>query len=459
MMMEVLNLVRILFLCSFALFSFCGAVTAVQQPLQQPPNFVIILADDLGYGDLSVYAKTSIRTPHLDDMAAQGVKLTNFYAGAATCTPSRAALLTGRYPLRSGLIRVLHPRERFGLPDSELTLAELLKEQAYATACVGKWHLGDLPRFRPTRHGFDYFYGLLYSNDMTLRPPNFSRLWLWQNNEAIESPVVQQTLTKRYTKEAITFMEKNKTRPFFLYLAHTMPHVPLHASAEFRNRSTRGLYGDVVEEIDWSVGEIVKALQRMGLAERSLVVFTSDNGPAIERGAFGGSAGALRGGKQTVWEGGVRVPFIACWPGRLPAGSIRHGVATAMDLFPTLAELAGARNLKDRSIDGRSIINMLVGKQESPHSNVYCFLGKNLAAIRSGPWKLHLFKSELQLNGLRKPVPCDPPELYNLDDDPSERRNVSKTNPALVKQLSVQAQQFEITIVPGQLLPSWRGPF
>jgi arylsulfatase A len=424
--------------------------------LDRPPNFVLILADDLGYGDLGVYGHPLLKTPNLDRMASEGVRLTNFYAAASTCTPSRAALLTGRYPIRSGLIRVLHPREKLGLPDSEITLAEALKERGYATACIGKWHLGDLATYRPNRHGFDYFYGLLYSNDMTVMPPNFSRLSLYRNGSPIESPVIQRTLTQRYTEQAVEFIHETRRRPFFLYLPHTMPHVPLHASKRFRGKSLAGLYGDVVEEIDWSVGEVLKAVKDAGLEEETLVLFTSDNGPALVKGLHGGSPGPLRGGKQTTWEGGVRVPCIARWPGRLPAGVVRHAMATAMDVFPTLVELAGGVVPADRPIDGRNLLAMLEGEEASSHASFYYFGGAQVFAVRLGAWKLHLTKRVLSIKGVGKPQPCQPPELYNLEEDPSERHDLSAKYPEIVAHLSREAREFLTRIEPGALPRPWR---
>jgi arylsulfatase A-like enzyme len=438
-------------LCIAALF----AVPNAEAALDRPPNFILILADDLGYGDLGVYGHPLIRTPNLDRMASQGVRLTNFYAAAPTCTPSRAALLTGRYPIRSGLIRVLHPREKFGLPASEVTLAEALKERGYATACIGKWHLGDLAPYRPNLHGFDYFYGLLYSNDMTMMPPNLSRLSLYRNEGRVESPVVQETLTQRYTEQALAFIRENKHRPFFLYLPHTMPHVPLHASKQFRGKSGAGLYGDVVEEIDWSVGEVLKAVKNAGLEEQTLVVFTSDNGPALHKGPHGGSPGPLRGGKQTTWEGGVRVPCIARWPGRLPVGVVRHAMATAMDVFPTLVELAGGSVPADRPMDGQSLLAMLEGKEASPQASFYYFGGTDVFAVRFGVWKLHLMKRVLNNKGVSEPRRCQPPELYNLSEDPSECHDVAAEHPAIVAQLAREAREFLAGIEPGVLPRPW----
>jgi arylsulfatase A-like enzyme len=385
-------------------------------------------------------------------MAEEGVRLTSFYS-FPTCTPSRAALLTGRYPIRSGLVRVLHPGERFGIPDTEVTLAEALKDQGYSTALIGKWHLGSLPPYRPNRHGFDYYYGLLYSNDMVMQPPHFRRLRLYRNDSAIEWPVDQNTLTQRYTRQAVEFILANRHTPFFLYLAHSMPHVPLHVSQRFRGRSREGLYGDAVAEIDWSMGEILQALQRFGLDQHTLVMFTSDNGPAVGLKRRGGSAGPFRGGKHTTWEGGVRVPFLARWPGRLPPGGVRHGMATLMDLFPTLVELAGGEVAAGRDIDGRCILEILEGKAPSPHETFYYYYGTEIFALRWRNWKLHFYKRENLVLNVGHTRKCDPPELYNLDEDPAEQVNRAGGEPELVARLSRLSERFLAAVKPGRLPP------
>lgn len=438
-----------------ALAALLGSACAWTQERDRPPNFVIILADDLGYGDLGCYGNPVIRTPNLDRMAAQGAKLTEFYA-APTCTPARASLLTGRYPIRSGMTRVLHPGENFGIPDSEINLAEALKERRYTTACIGKWHLGDRPQYRPNRQGFDYYYGLLYSNDMTLRPPNLQRLKLFRNNEPIESPVKQNTLTKRYTEQAIAFIEQNRATPFFVYLPHSMPHFPQHASEAFRGKSRRGIYGDAVEEIDWSTGEILHALQRNGLDRDTLVIFTSDNGPALGKGLHGGSAGPLRGGKHSTWEGGVRVPFLARWPGRIPAGLVRGGITSLMDLYVTSIELAGGELPTDRPIDGQDILPLLMGKGSSPHSEFFYYRGSEIFAVRSGDWKLHFLKIATSLRGLREKRKCEPPELYNLAEDPAERLDMAGRHPELVTRLTALASEFRQSVTPGKPPPKYR---
>ena len=321
-----------------------------------PPNFVIIFADDLGYGDLACFGAEKIKTPNLDRMAAEGLRFTSFYSCADVCTPSRAGLLTGRYPVRFGMTPVLFPHSKTGIPAEELTIAELLKGEGYATACVGKWHLGHLPEYLPTQHGFDQYYGIPYSNDMDKGNPPLMR-----DTEIIENPVDQTTLTRRYTEEAVAFIEKNADKPFFLYMPHTFTHVPLYASDAFLGKSEGGLYGDVVEEIDWSVGEVLKAIKDAGVDENTLVVFTSDNGPWLRFGDHGGSAGPLRDGKGTTFEGGMRMPTIARWPGTIEAGRTDNRIAATLDFLPTFAELAGATVPDARPMDDRSIAGVLRG--------------------------------------------------------------------------------------------------
>jgi arylsulfatase A-like enzyme len=317
---------------------------------RRPQNFVLIYADDLGYGDLGCYGHPSIRTPNLDRMAAEGVKFTQWYAAAPLCTPSRAALQTGRYAVRSGLTRVLFPDSTGGIPAQETTLAEVLKDAGYRTAAIGKWHLGHLPQYLPTRHGFDSYFGIPYSNDM--RPldgpgapgaAKYPPLPLMRDEKVIETEPDQALLTPRYTEEAVRRIRAFRGQPFFLYYARTFPHVPLYASPRFRGRSARGVYGGVVEGIDWSVGEILRTLAKTGQERNTLVVFTSDNGPWLQRGVYAGSAGLLREGKATTWEGGVRVPFLARQPGRVQPGRSSAQVGSMLDLLPTFAAMAGAR--------------------------------------------------------------------------------------------------------------------
>jgi arylsulfatase A len=381
------------------LFVACAALCA-------PPNIVIILADDLGYGDLGCYGSPNIRTPNLDRMAAEGLRFTDFYSAAEVCTPSRTALLTGRYPIRSGMCndqnRVIRNNSTGGLPKDEITMAEALKSRGYATACIGKWHLGNWavnPAHHPSRHGFDFYFGLPHSNDMnpTNVPPRATaridqdpKWWnapLYRNEELVERPADQTQLTRRYTEEAVKFIRENKSKPFFLYIPHSFPHVPLFASERFRGKSPRGLYGDVVEELDWSVGEVLKTLREQGLATNTLVVFTSDNGPWLTMNDAGGSAGPLRDGKGSTWEGGMRVPGIAWWPGRIQP-KVERELASMMDLFTTSLKLAGAEVPKDREIDGMDIAPLLFGGGKVERKEpFYFYRGAQLYAARLGPWK------------------------------------------------------------------------
>ena len=432
---------------------------------ERPPNFVVILADDLGYGDLGVYGHPSIRTPNIDRMAAEGVRLTEYYSASPTCTPARAALLTGRYPLRSGLVRVLIPKEKWGIPDSEVTLAEALKEMDYATAAIGKWHLGGRKPYRPRKHGFDHFFGVLYSNDMALLPlVKWPRFELMRNDKAIESPAKAKTLTERYTDEAIRFIDEHKERPFFLYLSHTMPHIPLRPSAGFKGKSAFGRYGDVVEEIDAGVGRVLDALRSAGVDQNTLVVFTSDNGPwlggsklnaensSAKRKKTRGSPGPFRGAKGTTWEGGMRVPFVARWPGRIQAGEVRDGIATAMDLYTTVIETAGGEVPSDRVVDGRNILPLLKGDGPSPHNELFYHFHERVFAVRSGRWKLHRLKRELGPKGKPKaPVRCE--ELYDLTTDPGEMTNVAADHPDIVERLTARAESFQAGIKPVMKLP------
>ncbi len=417
---------------------------------ERPPNFVIFLADDLGYGDLGCYGNLAFKTPRLDTMAAEGARLTEFYA-MPTCTPARASLLTGRYPIRSGLVRVLFPREHFGIPRTEITLAQALKSREYRTACIGKWHLGDLPQYRPNRHGFDFFYGLLYSNDMTVAF-DLPRMRLYRNDEVIESPVEQSTLTKRYTEQATKFIKENRERPFLLYLPYTMPHVPIAASEQFQGRSDYSRYGDAVEEIDWSVGNVLDCLKDNGLEENTLTVFTSDNGPKLNTKYPGGSAGILRGGKSTSWEGGVRVPCVVRWPTQVPAKTIRPGISCLMDLFTTCVELSGAQVPDDRPIDGKNLMPFLQNSSVEVHSEFFYYFGVHLCAVRAEQWKLHFMKREYDQQ--RKPGPlikCKPEELYNLAEDPSESHEVAKEHPDVVEALQAMAADFQAAVTAGKL--------
>ncbi len=410
------------------------------------PNFIIIFCDDLGYGDLGCFGSKKHRTPNIDRMAAEGMRLTSFYVTSGVCTPSRASLMTGCYPRRVNMHEdsrgewVLFPVAKKGLNPDEITIAELLKRRGYAMACIGKWHLGDQVEFLPTRQGFDYYYGIPYSNDMgseqrSANPP----LPLLRNEKVIEAPVNQNTITQRYTHEAIRFIDANKDRPFFLYLPQTMPHDPHHSSENFRGKSANGPYGDAVEEIDFSTGEILKALKKLNLDGRTLVVFTSDNGAS---GNYAGSNAPLSGNKGSTWEGGMRVPCIARWPGRIPAGKTCDELASTIDLLPTFAGLAGTRPPTDRIIDGKDIRPLLAGEKgaKSPHEAFYYYYRQQLQAVRSGRWKLRLALK--RKTGRRKGEPDHaPPFLYDLTIDIAETKNVADAHPDVVGRLTALAEK------------------
>ena len=429
-----------------------GPAARGQAPAARLPNFVIIITDDQGYNDVGCFGAPRIKTPRLDRMAAEGMKFTDFYVAAGVCTPSRAALMTGCYPQRVGMGRVpaedgrkdvfhdvLFPWMPFGLHPDEVTIADLLKKLGYATACVGKWHLGHLPPFLPTRQGFDSYFGIPYSNDM-------EPVVLLRDEEVVENPVDQATLTERYTEEAVRFIGENAAGPFFLYLAHTMPHIPLHVSQRFRGKSAGGLYGDVVECIDWSVGQVLEALAEQGIDDRTLVVFTSDNGPWLVQGENGGSATPLRAGKGTTYEGGMRVPCIMRWPGRIPAGAVCGELATTMDLLPTFAKLAGGEAPQDRIIDGKDIRALILGEPgaKSAYEALYYYQGPTLNAVRSGPWKLKLETTLRDEDKYRWPGRTDVKfrkALYNLHTDPGEQKSVYKDHRNVVEQLNALADQ------------------
>jgi len=402
-------------------------------------NFVIILADDLGYGDLSCYGAEKINTPQLDQMAKEGLRFTSYYATSPACTPSRAGLFTGRMHVRSGMNNVLFPFSRGGLPAEESTLAELLKGAGYATACIGKWHLGLQEAYLPLQHGFDYYFGIPFSNDMGDEEGKYPPLPLMRNNEVIEAPAVQDTLTKRYTEEAIRFITENKDNPFFLYLPHSMPHVPLHVSDGFRGKSSGGRYGDVIEELDWSAGRILDTLRELNLDTNTLVIFTSDNGPWLIKGEDGGSAGILREGKGTCFEGGQRVPAIAWWPGKIPAGKEESGIVSAFDFLPTFCALAGVAPPDDRALDGKDISACLFGETPSPNTEFHYYLANRHMAVREGKWKLKpamdrsVYGNQMKHDTL----------LIDLEADPGETKNLAGEHPEIVKALEEKMKAYE----------------
>ena len=443
-------------------FALLLALCALPALAQQ--NFVIIFADDLGYGDIGPFGHPTINTPNLDRMAADGQRWTQFYVAASVCTPSRAGLLTGRLPVRSGMAsdarRVLFPDSSGGLPHSEITIAEVLKQKNYATAAVGKWHLGHLPEWLPMKQGFDSYLGIPYSNDMDAVPMEISRrerFWdakseywnvpLLQNEAEVERPATQHTLTKRYTEKAVEFIQANRAKPFFLYLAHNMVHVPLFASKDFQGKSRRGLYGDTVEEIDWSVGRILDTLRELGLADRTLVVFTSDNGPWLTYDDHGGSAGPLRMGKGSTWDGGMREPTLFWQPGLVKPGIVRDLGAT-LDLLPTFAALAGVPAPTDRELDGYDLTAALKGTGQSPRDRVFYYRETTVWAARQGPWKAHY---RTKSGYLQDPLlEHDPPLLYNLEVDPGEQYNVAADHPDVIEQINQMVTEHSKTIKPAK---------
>jgi len=450
-----------------------GTCLASPETADRVPNVVIIFCDDLGYGDLACFGSPNIRTPHLDRMAAEGQKWTSFYVASPVCTPSRAALMTGRYPIRNGMMSakrvVQFPDSGGGLPSDEITLAELLKQKNYATAAFGKWHLGHLPQFLPAAQGFDTYFGIPYSNDMDgtesaseylkksrvdpkFHPPHtWWNVPLMRNTEIVERPADQRTITKRYADEAIRFIQDNKEQPFFVYLANNMPHIPLLVSEPFRGNSPRGLYGDVVEEIDFHVGRVLQVLRDEGLQDDTLVVFSSDNGPWLSFNGHGGSAGPLRAGKGTTFEGGQRVPTIFWWPGTIEAGSTVTQMGSTLDIMATLASLTGTNLPTDRKLDSYDLTPALLGVGDSPRKSFYFWTRAKLHAVRSNAFKLHRHQ--------RKPVDyghevqLEKPELYHVGHDVSEKFDIADRNPQIVKTLSrmFAAHEADIDPVPDQL--------
>ena len=426
------------------------------------PNFIVIFADDLGYGDLGIFGHPTIKTPNLDRMAMEGQKWTNFYVAAPVCTPSRAGLLTGRLPIRSGMCgdkrRVLFPDSKGGLPQSEITIARALKGNGYQTAAIGKWHLGHQSPHLPTDHGFDSYLGIPYSNDMDKvdRTDHFTlteneryqayNVPLMRDKEIIERPTDQRTITKRYTEEAVAKIKSLKDGPFFIYLAHNLPHIPLFRSEEFKNKSFAGIYGDVIEEIDWSVGQILKALKEEGIDENTLVVFPSDNGPWHVFKTHGGTAGMLRGAKGGTFEGGMREPTIFRWPGKLKEGVVMD-MGTTMDLLPTFCQLSGTQLPNDRIYDGYDISPLLLGTGKSKRDVVFYYRGQKVYAVRKGDFKAHFITqneygsqtahpiTNPPVEILNSPTVRETPLLYNVNIDPSEKFNVAEEHPEVIAEM------------------------
>lgn len=436
------------------------------------PNIVIILTDDQGYADVGVFGAKGFVTPHLDRLASEGRVFRNFHVAQAVCSASRCGLLTGCYPNRLGIHGALGPRSKVGISSREMTLAELVKQRGYATAIFGKWHLGDSPQFLPVRHGFDEYFGLPYSNDMWpfhpeqvnsattegKRKAGYPELVMFEGDKVVIPQIThadQNMLTTWYTEHAVNFIERNKERPFFLYLAHNMPHVPLHVSDKFRGKTERGLYGDVIQEIDWSVGQVMETLKRNGLENNTWVIYTSDNGPWLSYGGHAGSAYPLREGKGTSWEGGTRVPCIMRWPGKIPKGTETQQMLMTIDLFPTIAGLIGAE-LPKHPIDGLDVWPLISGvaNAANPHSAYWVYYEVNqLQAVMSGDgkWELQLPHTYRTLGGRAgkndgTPIPyeqrkLEQAELYDLVRDVSEKTDVAALHPEVVKQLEAEAEK------------------
>ena len=426
------------------------------------PNYIVIFVDDMGYGDLGVYGNPTISTPHLDKMAYEGQKWTQFYSAASVCTPSRAALLTGRLPVRSGMASsknpVLFPNSLSGLPSTELTLAEKLKEKNYKTAIVGKWHLGHTKNYLPNNHGFDYYFGIPYSNDMD--KINNNNYWseyenkelssdsynvpLMENFDIIERPVDQTTITSRYVDKTLQLINNYKNNNFFIYLSHNLPHIPLYASKRFLGKSKRGLYGDVIEEIDYGVGLIINELKKLNLDKKTIVVFSSDNGPWLVYKSHSGSAGLLRNGKGTTWEGGVRVPTIF-WGANIKPGLINE-IGSTLDIYTTFLALAKIDTQKNMIVDGYDLSETLLRKKESQRDEMFFYKGDELFAVRLGDFKLHLKTTDW----FKEPKKHNPPLLFNLNIDPSEKFNISSKNPEKVKEILELIKVHNLKLVRGK---------
>ena len=409
---------------------------AMAQPAT-PPNIILILADDLGYGDVGARtAPTLIKTPHIDRLAEQGVRLTDFYASSNVCSPSRAGLLTGRYAVRDGLAaRTVAVNDTRGLPAETTTIATLLKAHGYRTALIGKWHLGHHTEAqRPNAQGFDLFYGLLHPNDEE-QP-------LYRNTRASTEPLMQSALTRRFTEEAQRFIDQSEGQPFFLYMSHIAPHIPLAPSPEFANTSEAGAYGDVIQELDWSVGQLLDAVERRGIAENTIVIFSSDNGPFPE-----GSGGGLRGGKATAWDGGYRVPFIARWPGRIPAESTSGAIAMNIDLLPSIAAVAGAAITPNSVLDGRNILPVLTGKSnESPHQALFFFNYDRIAAVRTQDWKIVV---RADYRNIERVLPeHDVQLLFDMRKDPEERYSLAAHRPDKWQELNAHLERGQRELEP-----------
>ena len=426
------------------------------------PNYVVIFCDDLGWGDLGAYGHPTIRTPNLDRLASEGQRWTSFYAAAPVCTPSRAGILTGRLPIRNGMAseqhRVLFPESKGGLPESEITLAQHLKDHGYRTACIGKWHLGHQEQFMPYNRGFDYFYGLKYSNDMDRDPAipymeacqhpelAYFQLELMRNREVIQQPAYQPDLTRNYTTEAVRFIEANRDTSFMLYLAHSMPHVPLYRSEAFAGTSRGGKYGDVIEELDWSVGKIMEAIEANGLRQHTVVVFTSDNGPWLTFRTHGGSAGLLKDGKGSTYEGGMRVPALFWGPDIIKPRVVME-IGSTLDLFATFCALSDIQMPTDRVYDSYDLSPILTGRSDTAvRTEIFYYRDTRIFAVRKGKFKAHF--ATRSGYGPDSEVAHDPPLLYDVEADPGEQFDIAAENPTVVRELRKLVEQHQATVVP-----------
>lgn len=445
-----------LFILSLVLFS-CAEKKKELQP-EVPPNVILIFTDDQGYQDVGTFGSPNIETPNLDQMAKDGIKLTSFYSAQPICSASRAGILTGCYPNRIGIHNALGPDSPTGINALEMTIAEMLKNIGYKTAIFGKWHLGDSPKFLPTRHGFDEFFGIPYSNDMWPYHPqqgtvfNFGPLPLYENETVLDTLTDQSQLTTQITERSVDFINRNKNNPFFLYVPHPQPHVPLFVSDKFKGKSERGLYGDVIMEIDWSVGEILAALKKNGLEDNTVVIFTSDNGPWLSYGNHAGSALPFREGKGTAWEGAQREPFIMRYPNKITPGKTIDIPVMAIDILPTIAEITGAR-LPNLTIDGKSALSLLTGKsQESPQEAYFFYYRINeLMGVRYGKWKMYFPHTYRTMDGQEpgkdglpgeyRMIEMEEIELYDVTTDISETKNVAEEYPEVVDKIKVLANE------------------
>lgn len=422
--------------------------TSEQSQEEEKTNFVFILTDDLGYGDIGCFGADDISTPNIDKMAKQGIQFTEFYAPSSVSSPSRAGLMTGRYPVRMGVNGgVFFPSSFTGMPPEEKTIAEVLKQEGYATGIVGKWHLGHREKYLPINQGFDYYFGIPYSNDM-------KSVVYMKNDSVVDFDVDQQLITKTYTEKACTYIDKHKDEPFFLFLAHSMPHVPIYASEEFRGTSDRGLYGDVIQELDWSVGQVIDKLKEQGILENTLVIFTSDNGPWLCMEHLSGSNGILREGKQTTFEGGMRVPTVAMWKGSIPAGTKYKKMVSMLDIMPTFAHIAGADLPDDRPIDGVNIVNVLKNERERPNQEFMYFRDFEFRAYRSGKWKVKKAFDGVEGKWWRKEVDPHPKLLFNLNKDPGEQQNLAEEKPEKLKEMfrKMDSARKELGELPDKLV-------